>query len=474
MMLLERCGSLLAFVAATAAPANLPTKPRSSLKWLSFYNDCPWGGENATILEPLPGAEPSLDVAAAVDGRSRRSESTTSASSGGPLPPTAWTPLPLLQGLCVLPGAALPGRSNWHGCWLDRLALANAQNSSAILSLQTSGPTYCGHLGKHGGYFICPDDCNYAGWNSTRGLVAMMKHGLRGPGAGFCGMAWLKKTLAWLQPHVAAGRLSGFMLGDELSGGMTSVDMAAVAAAVHAAMGGLDHFVYTNEGPHVFAQTSWARDKVPAGIDILSVDGYEAGKNESRWHKDFYHRHLFPALHPHQRVAVVPGLFGCADPGQAGGCDPNISTHYQRCPCEFDGYDLSLAGQSKGLIEKIDGFFEWAAAEPRLVGMIPWHYANRPSTMRAAAAPTAEAAAAAAWPAPLGGGSSRSLPAVSPAPPPPFVVNPGSDLGAAQYPELVEHLLALGWRNISQFQSASACGLVCASLLLEKCVAPYL
>ena len=133
-----------------------------------------------------------------------------------------------------------------------------------------------------------------------------------------------------------------------------------------------------NEGTHVFTDTAsisskgggpgWGpANKVPAGLDILSIDGYMHGVNESLWHKEFYEKNVFPALHPHQRVAVVPGLFGC-DATEAG-CATDPKQAQRRCLCSLSGRNLSHAGQAAGLVAKLEGFFAWAAIEPRIVGM---------------------------------------------------------------------------------------------------------
>ena len=45
------------------------------------------------------------------------------------------------------------------------------------------------------------------------------------------------------------------------------------------------------------------------------------------------------------------------------------------------GKDLSQDGQSEHLIRKADEYFAWAAEDSKLVGMAPWHYGNRPSSV---------------------------------------------------------------------------------------------
>jgi len=120
------------------------------------------------------------------------------------------------------------------------------------------------------------------------------------------------------------------------------------------------------------------------------------------------------------------------------------------------------AGQQRNLIQKVDEYMAWAAEDPKLVGMAPWHYGNRPSAVASsgrlglgAAAASAVAAAAAAASGGAGGGT-HALART----PPPSYVDPSLDHGAAQYPEFVQHLLTIGWRNISQFMPAELCGLV--------------
>ena len=64
-------------------------------------------------------------------------------------------------------------------------------------------------------------------------------------------------------------------------------------------------------------------------------------KSEARWHRELYEKRVYPHLLPHQRVAVVPGFFGCAKPDQPGGCEKNFSLLRSRCICAVSGEDLS-------------------------------------------------------------------------------------------------------------------------------------
>ena len=45
---------------------------------------------------------------------------------------------------------------------------------------------------------------------------------------------------------------------------------------IHQHLDPLPHFVYINEGTHVFTRTGWGPDnRIPASIDVVSIDGCE-------------------------------------------------------------------------------------------------------------------------------------------------------------------------------------------------------
>ena len=83
------------------------------------------------------------------------------------------------------------------------------------------------------------------------------------------------------------------MLGDELSGGMMRSNYSAITDVIHEELDGTEHFVYTNESPHVSSQAvccccdsmglfarlflrsqMYLGPTVPSGIDVISFDGY--------------------------------------------------------------------------------------------------------------------------------------------------------------------------------------------------------
>ena len=156
--------------------------------------------------------------------------------------------------------------------------------------------------------------------------------------------------------------------------------METIGAKIHAAMGSADHFVYTNEGCHDNGPVGWK--SIPPSIDVISVDGYHAGRNESDSIRAIYEKGIFPKLLPHQRVAVVPFLGGCAC-GTAipdALCEvqsPSATCTYndsdvKRCQCSLNGEDISLEGQEALLLEKLDAYWSWAQADKRVAGIVPW------------------------------------------------------------------------------------------------------
>ena len=63
-----------------------------------------------------------------------------------------------------------------------------------------------------------------------------------------------------------------------------------------------------------------------------------------------YETQVFPAMLPHQRAFIVPGTFGC---------------------------EGDLKPQATQISTKLRLYFEWAKQEPRIAGIVPWHFANR-------------------------------------------------------------------------------------------------
>lgn len=94
--------------------------------------------------------------------------------------------------------------------------------------------------------------------------------------------------------------------------------------------------------------------RVPDAIDIISADIYVINEGyEPAAVRKVYREHVYPALAPHQRVMQVPGLFADAR--------------------------LSNTTNSKVLLEKVNGFWDWAQNDTLVVGINPWHCTERTS-----------------------------------------------------------------------------------------------
>ena len=72
--------------------------------------------------------------------------------------------------------------------------------------------------------------------------------------------------------------------------------------------------------------------------------------DEAQMMRGLYERLLLPKMAPHQKLAVVPGLFG--------------------------DYSKPLGAQDDDLLAKIDGYVAWAQREPRIALVNAWHYAD--------------------------------------------------------------------------------------------------
>ena len=74
-----------------------------------------------------------------------------------------------------------------------------------------------------------------------------------------------------------------------------------------------------------------------------------------------YNNILFPKLHDHQQVLLVPGTFACSN-----------LTYF------------ALDDQAKNVVDKMEGYFKWAKAEKRIAGFNPWSAHSRGPLLRLA------------------------------------------------------------------------------------------
>jgi hypothetical protein len=169
---------------------------------------------------------------------------------------------------------------------------------------------------------------------------------------------WLVHIDAVARAMLANGGVQGVMLGDELvCRGVPQSNLTSVTIELRKR---LPHkiWLWANECESIHRFGNWWS---PA-LDVVSVDlySYETGNQtgkmlgvaEASHVKQYYEQYLFPLLGPHQKVAVVPGLFA----------DSLEQHHHNR------------TAQDTMLCNKLAAYQLWAKSEPRIVGMAPFHW----------------------------------------------------------------------------------------------------
>jgi hypothetical protein len=158
------------------------------------------------------------------------------------------------------------------------------------------------------------------------------------------------------------GYLHGVQLGDEMVCGSVKnfsfSKLSALANRLHDGLHPHEVFIFTNECAGEPGQ--WP--EIPAGLDVISLDAYGVGASEVPMAKQFYDR-FWTKLKPHQSVWLVPGLFG----SNATGPDPTDS-HLRSC------WATLMEENDESLVEKLSAYWAWADAEPKITGVIPWHW----------------------------------------------------------------------------------------------------
>lgn len=176
--------------------------------------------------------------------------------------------------------------------------------------------------------------------------------------------------------------IQGVMLGDELvEGGFPLSNLSALATRVRRGLGNSSTFIYTNEAFAVGGQCNTSADckhptrqictaahtcdarpwpYLPPDIDFISSDQYTTGAHEAEVTEQYYKRFWFPLLQPHQRVWVCPGVFGPS------------------------GTSAQMAVTDNQLVEKLQAYWEWSKREPRVAGIIGWHWSSLYPTFKPA------------------------------------------------------------------------------------------
>jgi hypothetical protein len=166
-----------------------------------------------------------------------------------------------------------------------------------------------------------------------------------------------------VKPFVDNGTAIGIFMGDEkLCGGVSLKDYSAVLAHLRAAFGARV-LLYGNECSNTITKLGGG---IPVDLDLFSFDLYDAantdGLGEYTRVKQLAEQVIFPALGAHQRLLLVPGIYGntpasCVKAGGGAAC--------------------ALELQEKQIVAKLDKYLEWARSDLRIVGFNPWHMLHR-------------------------------------------------------------------------------------------------
>jgi len=163
-------------------------------------------------------------------------------------------------------------------------------------------------------------------------------------------------------PFVANGTAIGIFMGDEkLCGGVPLSNYSAVAEHLRKRFGNRI-LLYGNE----CSFTVGSIGAVPTELDLFSFDYYDAantdGAAEVAGVRETAETVVFPKMAPHQRLLLVPGIYGNTP---------------SSCAAHGGGAACALDRQAEQVVRKLDLYLEWAKSEPRVVGFNPWHFSHR-------------------------------------------------------------------------------------------------
>ena len=188
--------------------------------------------------------------------------------------------------------------------------------------------------------------------------------------------AHVEAEVARFKPYFGVGKaIRGVALGDEMCcRNVTCWKQYVPYTQKLRALLGKQAILYTNE--------CWLGPKPAGGMgqvtiapefDLFSVDTYQwdyrlstSGAAEVAAVKEAYST-LLPLMARSTKAMIVAGTFGCSNQSIIGQAHPVLA----------NGTD----SQTKNVLAKLDGLFEYAKSEPRIGGFMPWHYANRAGNM---------------------------------------------------------------------------------------------
>lgn len=245
-----------------------------------------------------------------------------------------------LKQKCLLPTF----QTHNFGCDVELLAAEwNRSRTPAILDIYSCRPY---KIWENTNVALAPDP--------TRPMLGHNPNNLSGLVPG-----WEARLAGWLddaEPMIRDGKIEAVYLGDELMClGVPFVNYTAVANTVRRRLDALNSsaFIYSNECGSPFTipgRIFSIPDKLPEAVDQISVDTYDVGPSEVVKVQAFCKQSVVPKMWPEQNLVVVMGLFADSNYTAAG----------------------TLEQQELALVEKLNAYWEWAQAEPRITGLNVW------------------------------------------------------------------------------------------------------
>ena len=198
--------------------------------------------------------------------------------------------------------------------------------------------------------------------------------------------AWrqnVRQLAAALKPAIVNGTVLGVFLGDELtccSNHLSFANLSALADAVRHDLGPGLGLVYTNDGPGTIGQ-AWPT--IPAGLDLLSFDLYDgrSGRHFEVVEVRAALEVIRPKLRPHQRMVLVPGMFGCSNASQsingtAAANERLLLKKLDACKCRYFHVlvmivPLPRKSSSNSSVSSLPADWAYANSEPLVAGFMP-------------------------------------------------------------------------------------------------------
>eukprot|EP00040_Diaphanoeca_grandis_P027324 m.155225 g.155225 ORF g.155225 m.155225 type:complete len:347 (+) comp30931_c0_seq6:115-1155(+) len=199
---------------------------------------------------------------------------------------------------------------------------------------------------------------------------------------------WASLYTSTIAPMLHTGVLFGVFFGDEL--GWQCISWGNISAAVDMVRSDLPRgkaILYYNEAYPVFTdgqcdqqgdfkpafRRNYSYPSVPTGLDWVSID-YYPDEGTAAGVQPLFEKYIYPKMTTDQRVLFVPPAYGSGKNITVGNqlCCSNKTRDGSNPPCNGN---CSLA-----LAQWAVTIYDWARADPKVIGLNPWHWNTRSMT----------------------------------------------------------------------------------------------